>query len=163
MHLHQSPFVTRRVCMERVDKIKFLGTYITDDISQASNTITLVKKAQRQLKEFSEKYFTKGVADEPYTVALLRVCWCSASLFGMPASCQQTREPPKDYRCCLENKQLFSFVDISSCRCSRSAENIMEYSLHHRYHLFVLLPSGRSISYRQSFCETAFMFGSYVK
>lgn len=40
------PLVITSICMEKVDKIKLLGTWIAEDLFSTSNTIMLVKKAQ---------------------------------------------------------------------------------------------------------------------
>lgn len=43
-------FITSKFCVERVNKIKFLGRCIKEGLSWTRNTITLVKKSQQQLQ-----------------------------------------------------------------------------------------------------------------
>lgn len=58
------PFVISEVCAERVYEIKFLGTYITEDLPWPSNIIVIVKKPQLLLyllRIFTKKKNYKGI------------------------------------------------------------------------------------------------------
>lgn len=73
------------------------------------------------------------------TAILLKVCWHTVSLLGMPTAQQQARRSSKglDVTHKIISCSLPSLECISNSHCCSRAE-----SMHPRYHLFEPLPSG---------------------
>lgn len=90
-----APFVISGVCVEKVNKIKFQRRCIPENLTRTSNIIILVKKAEQWLSllRILRKNNLQKSCWWPFITALLRMRWCTTSLFSRPAVKQWTRKP----------------------------------------------------------------------
>ena len=150
--------------VERVDCFKYLGVHITEDLTWARHTNSLVKKARQRL------YHLRRLRDFKLPERVLRNFYTS-TIESILSGCITTwmgSSNKKDYlalrrvvhsaertiRCSLPDLR-----DIYSQRCRSKANKIIKEPSHPANHLFSLLPSGkryRSIKARTNRMRNSF-------
>ena len=164
-HTEHPPLTIDGAAVERVSGTKFLGVYISDDLSWTTNTASLAKKAHqrlyflRKLKQarappsimctfyrgtiesilFSCITVWGGSCTEYSRKALQRVVNTAAKIIGAPLPSMQ-----HTYSTCL----------------TRKATRIVSEASHPAHSLFTLLPSGRR--YRSLHARTTRLKNSFI-
>lgn len=107
------PFVIGEVCTEWVYEIKFLGTYIAEDLPWPSNILVIVKKPQQLL--YLLRIFTKNKLQRDRMMTMYHciiesvLAHCITVWYAI-FSAADKRDPRKGYRYCPENKRLLPTV-----------------------------------------------------
>ena len=152
------PLLIRGDLVERVSDFRFLGTYLSQDLTWGTNTNALVKKAQQRL------YFLRSLRKVNVSQDLLLSFYrCSVEsilthniLVWFRSSSQADKKALERVRKSAQSiigVQLSSLSDIYNTRCLHRATSITCDSSHPGHSLFSLLPSGkryRSIKARTS-------------
>lgn len=134
--------------VERVKDFKILGTYISEDMTWATNITALVKKSQQRL------YFLRSLNKINLSQKLLLSFYnCSVQsiithdILVWFSSCTTADKKALDrIRKSAQNMiqiQLPSLTDIYHTRCLQRAKNIIRDCFHPGHYHFTLLPSGR--------------------
>ena len=143
-----APLYIKGDMVERVTDFKFLGTYISQDLTWTVNTITLVKKSQQRL--YFLRTLRRANVSQQLLLSFYRCAVESILSYGILvwfASCtvagRKALQRVIKTAQSIINTQLPSLEDIYKARCLRRATNITQDSFHPANHLFTLLPSGR--------------------
>ncbi|RXN23579.1 RNA-directed DNA polymerase from mobile element jockey-like protein [Labeo rohita] len=150
-----APLYINGECVERVHTFRFLGVFISDNISWTVNTTAIIKKAQQRL------YFLRVLRKHNLGSSLLLtfyrvsieslLTYCITVWYGSCTMADRERlqrvvkAAQKIIGCPLP-----SLLDIYTSRCLSRAENIIKHSSHPASDLFNLLPSGRRYSCHES-------------
>lgn len=135
-------------CVERVPVFRFLGTYISVDLSWAINTTTVVKKSQQRLyflRILRQNHLQQKLLVSYYHCSIKSVLMYCISVWYASCSVADRRALQKVINTAQKiiGCPLLSLKDLfSSCCLSRSVE-ILKDPFHPGHHLFDLLPSGR--------------------
>ncbi len=142
------PLTIETSTVERVSSTKFLGVHIKEDLTWATNTTSLSKKAQqrlpflRRLKRASLPppiltTFYSGTIDS--TLKSCITVWYGNCSAADHKTLQQTVNTAAK----IIGAPLPSTLDIFLARCSSKATSIVKDPTHPSHSLFQLLPSGR--------------------
>ncbi|KAI2659609.1 putative RNA-directed DNA polymerase from transposon BS [Labeo rohita] len=146
-----APLYINGECVERVHTFRFLGVFISDNISWTVNTTAIIKKAQQRL------YFLRVLRKHNLGSSLLLTFYC-VSIESLLTYCitvwygSCTMADRERLQRVVKAAQkiigcpLPSLLDIYTSRCLSRAENIIKHSSHPASDLFNLLPSGRRYS-----------------
>uniref|UniRef100_A0ABM5GPN4 Single-strand DNA endonuclease ASTE1 isoform X2 n=1 Tax=Pogona vitticeps TaxID=103695 RepID=A0ABM5GPN4_9SAUR len=134
--------------VERVGSFKFLGTYISEDLSWNINGNMLMKKAQKRLyflrmlgklnlsQHLLLSYY-RSTIESVLTYGIL--AWFGSSSVADKKALQRTIKIAQN----IIGLQLPTLDDIFTSRCLRKSHSILRDSSHPAYNFFELLPSGR--------------------
>jgi hypothetical protein len=134
--------------VERVEDFKFLGTYISQDITWATNTTALVKKAQQRLyflRSLNKINLSQKLLLSFYNCSVQSIIshdilvWFSSCTAADKKALDRVRKSAQN----IIHTQLPSLMDIYHARCMQRAKNIIQDCSHPGHGLFILLPSGR--------------------
>ncbi|KAL0173817.1 hypothetical protein M9458_029785, partial [Cirrhinus mrigala] len=143
-----APLYINGECVERVHTFRFLGVFISDNISWTVNTTAIIKKAQQRL--YFLRVLRKYNLDSSLLLTFYRasieslLTYCLTVWYGSCTMADRERlqrvakAAQKIIGCPLP-----SLLDIYTSRCLSRAENIIKDSSHPASDLFNLLPSGR--------------------
>lgn len=146
--VQHTPIYIGETEVERVTTFKFLGIYISEDLTWSQNTTQLIKKAHtrlyflRKLKKFGMKTkilsnFYRSIVES--IVASSIIVW-----FGN-CTVQQRKELQRVIKTAQKicGAAFPSLQDTYKSRVIRRAQNIIKDRTHPQNLLFALLPSGR--------------------
>ncbi|XP_060763541.1 uncharacterized protein fbrsl1 isoform X7 [Neoarius graeffei] len=142
------PLTINGAAVERVSSTKFLGVYLTEDLSWTSNTALLARKAQQRL--YFLRRLKRARAPAPImqtfyrgTIESILTSCITVWYGGCTASCQKTLQRIVRAAEKIIGVPLPSLQDIYNTRLARRALSIAGDSTHPNHHFFSLLPSGR--------------------
>ncbi len=129
--------------VERVSSTKFLGMYITEDLTWTTNTTSLSKKVQQRLhflRRLKRPSLPPPILTTFYRGTIESVLTsCITVWYGRPKNPPADSEHScKDHRCPLP-----SILDIFLAQFSSKATSIVKDPTHPSHSLFQLLPSRR--------------------
>uniref|UniRef100_A0A672I8N9 Reverse transcriptase domain-containing protein n=2 Tax=Salarias fasciatus TaxID=181472 RepID=A0A672I8N9_SALFA len=164
-HTQYPPLTINGVAVERVSSTKFLGVYISDDLSWTTNTTALAKKAQqrlyflRKLKRVSVPppimiTFYRGTIESILT-SCITVWGGSCTDYNRKALQRIVRTAER-----IIGAPLSSLQDLYTTRLTRKAITIVSDANHPAHSLFTLLPSGRR--YRSLRSRTTRLTNSFI-
>ncbi len=150
VHTQHAPLTINGATVERVSSTKFLGVYITEDLSWTNNTAALAKKAQQRL------YFLRKLrrASAP---ASIMCTFYRGTIESILTSCITVWYGACNASCCKSLQRIVraaekivgvslpSLQDIYSTRLTRKALCIAGDPTHPTHSFFSLLPSGRRL------------------
>lgn len=152
-----APLTIYGECVERVASFKFLGSHISEDVSWATNTSALIKKAQQRLHflrvlrrhHLEEKLLVSfyRATIESVLMYCVTVWFAACTAADRKALQRVTRTAEKIVGCPLP-----PLVDIARSRCLGRAQRISADLSHPGQSLFHLLPSGRRLRFLK--CRT---------
>ncbi len=144
------PLYIRGVAVEVVSSFRYLGVYITEDLTWRTNTTRLVRKAHQRLY-FLRKLRRAGLGSSVlrsfYHCAVESVlCTCINVWHGSCTAAERKalqRVVGAAQR--TVGSRLPTITDLYTARCRGRALHIMKDSTHPAHGLFQLLPSGRRL------------------
>ena len=166
-HTEHPPLTIDGAAVERVSSTKFLGVHISEDLSWATNSASLAKKAQRRL------YFLRKLKRVKAPIPILNAFYrgtiesiLSSCITVWGSSCTEHSRKALQRIVNTAGKiigaplPLPSLQDIYTTRLTRKATSIASDTSHPAHSLFSLLPSGRR--YRSLRCRTTRLRNSFI-
>ncbi len=143
-----TPLMISGTPVERVSSFKYLGVYISEDLTWTTHIQTQVKKARqrlyhlRQLRKFR---VSPAILKTFYSGAIESVLTQCISVWYGNSSNQDCKAMQRVVRLAerISGSALPSLQDIYLKRCKSRAAKILKDSTHPGNHLFHLLPSGK--------------------
>lgn len=158
------PLFIRELEVERVQKFKYLGVHINEDLTWTPHITQLVKKAQqrlyflRRLRKFgmSPKILSNfySCTIESVLTSCITVWYGSATVMDRKRLQRVVKTAQK-----ITRTPLPSLQSIYNCRVHRRAAAIIKDPSHPQHGLFALLPSGRR--YRSAKSRTSRLKNSF--
>lgn len=143
-----TPLYINGDCVERVLDYKFLGTYISSDLTWTRNTTAAVKKAQQRLhflRILKQNHLQEKLLLSFYRCSIESVLTYCISVWYASCSAADRR----DLQRIINTAQKIigcplSSLEVLSCSyCINGATRILKDPSHPGHHLFNRLPSGR--------------------
>ncbi|KAK0135168.1 putative RNA-directed DNA polymerase from transposon X-element [Merluccius polli] len=164
-HTEHPPLTIDGAAVERVSSTKFLGVHISEDLSWATNSESLAKKAQRRL------YFLRKLKRAKAPTSILNTFYrgtiesiLSSCITVWGGSCTEHSKKALQRVVNTAGKiigaPLPSLQATYTNRLTRKATSIANDTSHPAHSLFSLLPSGRR--YRSLHCRTTRLRNSFT-
>uniref|UniRef100_A0A8C5AV64 Reverse transcriptase domain-containing protein n=1 Tax=Gadus morhua TaxID=8049 RepID=A0A8C5AV64_GADMO len=135
-------------CVERAPSCKFLGTYISQELSWSINTTAIKKKAQQRLHFL--RILRKNHLERKLLVSFYRstiesvLTYCITAWYaGSSAADRTALQRVIGTAQMITGCPLPSLEELASSRCRNRTSAILKDAAHPAHHLFDLLPSGR--------------------
>ncbi|KAK3558114.1 hypothetical protein QTP86_009886 [Hemibagrus guttatus] len=142
------PIHINGMAVEHVSSFKFLGHYISEDLSWITNTSSLVKKAHQRLFYLNtqkKNHLSSTILVNFYRCMIESILTnCITAWYGNCSVADHKalqREVKTAQR--IIGTPLPAIEDIQKKRCLRRAHSILKDSSHPAHSLFKLVPSGR--------------------
>ena len=159
------PLTIDGAAVERVSSTKFLGVHISEDLSWATNSASLVKKAQRRL------YFLRKLKKARAPIPILKTFYRGTiesilssciTVWGSSCTAHSRKRLQRIVNTAgkIIGAPLPSVQDTYTTRLTRKATSIVSDTSHPAHGLFSLLPSGRR--YRSLRCRTTRLGNSFI-
>ncbi len=150
VHTQHAPLTINGATVERVSSTKFLGVYITEDLSWTNNTAALAKKAQQRLYFLRKLRRARAPASIMCTfyrgtIESILTSFITVWYGACNASCRKTLQRIVRAAEKIVGVSLPSLQDIYSTRLTRKALCIAGDPTHPANSFFSLLPSGRRL------------------
>uniref|UniRef100_A0A3P9IWZ8 Reverse transcriptase domain-containing protein n=1 Tax=Oryzias latipes TaxID=8090 RepID=A0A3P9IWZ8_ORYLA len=142
------PIHINGMVVERVSSFKFLGTTISEELSWATNTSSLVKKAHQRLfflRTLKKNQLSSSILVNFYRCAIESILTSCISVWYGNCSVADRKALQRVVKTAqrITGTPLPALEDIQRKRCLRRARSILKDSSHPDHGLFNLLPSGR--------------------
>ncbi|XP_062235277.1 uncharacterized protein LOC133932561 [Platichthys flesus] len=142
------PLTIDGAAVERVSSTKFLGVHISEDLSWATNSASLVKKAQRRL------YFLRKLKKARAPIPILKTFYQGTiesilssciTVWGSSCTAHSRKRLQRIFNTAgkIIGAPLPSVQDTYTTRLTRKATSIVSDTSHPAHGLFSLLPSGK--------------------
>lgn len=134
--------------VEMVSDFRFLGTYISEDLTWTANTTAILKKAQQRLyflRILRKNNLKRELLLSFYHCSVESVLSCGISLWFSSCTAAERKQLQRVITTAqrLTGCPLPSLEVIYNTRCLRRARSIIRDTSHPGHQLFELLPSGK--------------------